>query len=85
MTTEALAFERGVAPLLDKILPEKLSDILNFRPDVDLQKRIEELATKCTEGELSTNELREYEGYVRANKFLAVIHREARKLSGATS
>jgi len=43
-----------------------------------LQIQIEELAMKSTEGELSTTERAEYEGYVRANKFIAILQRQAR-------
>jgi hypothetical protein len=85
VSADATAFERGVAPLLEKLLPEKLSDVLSFKPDPKLQQRIDQLAGKSTEGELTNEERAEYEGYVRANKFIAVLRREALKLSGATS
>lgn len=85
MSADAVAFERGVSPLLEKLLPERLGDVLGFRPDPELQRRIDELAFKCTEGELTVEEKAEYEGYVRANKFVAVLRREARKLSGSAS
>ena len=69
MTTppETTAFERGVRPLLQLVLRDKAEVVLNFHPDPALQSRIEELATKSTEGELSEEERAEYEGYVRAN------------------
>jgi hypothetical protein len=81
MTTEAMAFERGVSPLLEKILPARLGDVLEFRPDAGIERRIEELAEKSTEGDLSVEERAEYEGYVRANKFVAVLRREANRLA----
>jgi hypothetical protein len=43
-----------------------------------LRDRIEDLATRNTEGELTPDERDEYAGYVRANKFVAVMRREAR-------
>jgi hypothetical protein len=79
-TPETTAFDRGLRPLLELVLPDKADAVLNFRPDPELQKRIEELADKSTEGELTTAELSEYEGYVRANKFVAVLQKEARRL-----
>ena len=81
MSADAVAFERGVSPILEKLLPERLSDVLGFRPDPALQERIEELATKSTEGQLTSEERAEYEGYVRANKFVAILRREAIRLS----
>jgi uncharacterized protein YnzC (UPF0291/DUF896 family) len=58
--------------------------VLNLRPDPELQDRIDELATKSTEGQLTTAERAEYEGYVRANKFVAILRRQARQLSGSS-
>ena len=81
-TPEAIAFERGVRPVLQIVLPDKLDAILQFRPSAELQSRIEELAAKSTEGELRGTERAEYEGYVRANKFVAILQRQARLMAG---
>lgn len=82
MTTASnnTAFERGIRPVLDLILPGKAEEVAHFHPDPSLQDRIDELAAKCNEGELSESERAEYEGYVRANKFIAVLQRQARRL-----
>jgi uncharacterized protein YnzC (UPF0291/DUF896 family) len=69
-TAEIDAFERAV---------------LRFRAAPELQARIEELAGKSTEGQLTETEKAEYAGYVRANKFIAILQRQARQLIGATS
>ena len=79
-TPEAIAFDRGVGPLLRLVLLDKADAILSFRPEAALSERIEELAAKSTEGELSDEERAEYEGYVRANNFIAVLRRQARRL-----
>jgi len=84
MTPETTAFERGVRPLLQIVLQDKADAVVNFRPDPALQHRIEELAAKATEGELSVPERAEYEGYVRANKFIAILQRQARQLLRTT-
>lgn len=78
---EMAAFERGVRPLAEIVFPEKSQAVLGFRPAPELQARIEELAAKSTEGELSEAERSEYEGYVRANKFVAILKRLAREIS----
>ncbi|NOT58090.1 MAG: hypothetical protein HOP18_26090 [Deltaproteobacteria bacterium] len=85
MTPETTAFERGIHPLLRIILQDKAETVINFRADPTLQSRIEELATKSTEGELSPTERAEYEGYVRANKFIAILQRQARQLAGTAA
>ena len=85
MTPETIAFERGIRPILQIVLLDKADAVLNFRPDPTLQDRIEELAAKSTEGELTDQERAEYEGYVRANKFIAILQRQARQFLGTTS
>ncbi len=62
------------------VLPEKAEEIVEFRADPELQARIEELARKSTEGELSDPERAEYAGYARANKFIAILQRQAREI-----
>jgi|GEM_PF-4676556 hypothetical protein len=54
------------------------ADGVGCPPDQALRDRIEALASRNTEGGLTDEERAEYEGYVRANKFLAVLRREAR-------
>ena len=70
--------------MLRIVLPEKAEAILRFRAAPELQARIEELAGKSTEGQLSETERAEYAGYVRANKFIAILQRQAQQLIGAT-
>lgn len=82
---ESLAFDRGVRPVLKIVLPEKADAIISFRADSELQRRIEELARKSTEGELTDDERAEYAGYVRANKFVAILKRQAQQLSNSQS
>jgi len=84
-TAEIDAFERGVRPVLRIVLPEKAEAILRFRAAPELQARIEELAGKSSEGQLTETERAEYTGYVRANKFVAILQRHAQQLIGATS
>ena len=85
ITPETKAFDRGVRPVLQIVLPEKAEAVANFRADPKLRARIEELAAKSTEGALTGTEKAEYAGYVRANKFVAILQREARQLIGSES
>jgi hypothetical protein len=82
---EIEAFERGVGPVLRIVLPEKAEAVIRFRAAPELQARIEELAAKSTEGQLTAAERAEYAGYVRANKFIAILQRQARQLLGAAA
>ena len=85
-TAESTAFNRAVSPVLRQVLPQqKVETAINFDVDPDLRARIEELASKSTEGDLSDQERLEYQGYVRANKFIATLRRQARRLLNPVS
>ena len=79
--SETVAFELGIRPLMEIVLPDKAAAIISFRADPQLQARIEELAQKSTEGKLTEEERAEYAGFVRANKFVAILKRQARHLT----
>ena len=80
-TSESVAFDRGVRPMLEIVLPEKTDAVIGFQADPELQARIEELARKSTEGELTEDERAEYAGYERANKFVAILKRQAQQIA----
>ncbi len=81
ITSETLAFERGIRPLMDIVLPDKAEAVIGFRADAQIQARIEELAQKSTEGQPTEEEQAEYAGFVRADKFVAILKRQARRLT----
>lgn len=76
------AFDRAIDPIFSLLTREQAQAIVNFRGDQWLAERAEELAQKCNEGELSSEERAEYEGYARANNFIAVLQAKARRLLG---
>lgn len=65
---------------MEIVLPDKRDAVIGFRADPQFQARIEELARKSTEGQLTEEERAEYSGFVRANKFVAVLKRQASRL-----
>ncbi len=79
-TSETAAFEQGIRPLMEIVLPGKRDAVIGFRADPQLQTRIEELARKSTEGQLTEEERAEYSGFVRANKFVAILRRQASRV-----
>jgi uncharacterized protein YnzC (UPF0291/DUF896 family) len=78
------AFDRAVAPVLSVLSREQAAKIAGFHADAELQARIEELAEKANEGELTEDERAEYEGYSRANHFIAVLQAQARGMVDST-
>jgi hypothetical protein len=79
-TFDTTAFERGTDSILRFLTYEQARELVAYRGDEALRERIEDLARRNTEGELTEAERSEYEGYVRANKFIAVLQAKARKL-----
>ena len=74
------AFDRATDPIFDLLTRDQARAIIEFRGDEELVQRIDELAAKCNEGELTDEERAEYEGYARANRFIAIIQAKARRL-----
>ena len=79
-TFDPVAFDRGTDPILRLLTAEQVRAVVDYRGDDGLRRRIEDLAVRNTEGGLSEAERSEYEGYVRANHFIAVLQAKARKL-----
>src|SRR5688500_16045653 len=77
-TFDALAFDRGTDPILRFLTVEQARALVAFRGDDALRQRIEDLARRNTEGQLTEAERSEYEGYVRAHHFIAVLQPKAR-------
>jgi hypothetical protein len=59
---------------------EVAQQLVALQVDPAVQARLEELADKCTEGQLSADERTEYETYVQALEFIAVLQAQARSL-----
>lgn len=79
-TIDAQAFDRATDGVLQFFTRQQAQALVQYRGDESLRQRIQELAERNTEGELTDSELAEYEGYVRANKFIATLQAKARKL-----
>ena len=72
------AFHRGTAPIFALLSDEQVRHLADLQADPSLADRVDELASKANEGELSFEERAEYEAYIDANNLLAVLQAEAR-------
>ena len=77
-TIESGVLDRVLDPLSDCLTPTMARRLVNFRADSATQARVDELATKCNEGELTTAERREYDAYVRAIHLISILQSKAR-------
>lgn len=65
-------------PLGECLTPELARRIAELRATPEAQARIDELADKCNEGELTPGEAAEYDTYVDAIDLIAVLQAQAR-------
>jgi hypothetical protein len=72
------AFHRGTAAIFSLLTPEQTRQLAELQADPTLADRVEVLAEKANEGELTAGERAEYEGYIEANNLLAVLKAEAK-------
>jgi hypothetical protein len=71
---------RLLAPIGECMTPEVARKIADLRAAPDIQARVDELADKCTEGELTAEERAEYESYVHAIRVIGVLQAQARNI-----
>jgi hypothetical protein len=81
-TEEAVSLDRLLDPVTHCLTPEAARRLIDLRADPELQARVDLLADKCAEGQLSAAEREEYETYVRFSRFIAILQAKARKLFG---
>jgi hypothetical protein len=72
------AFHRGTAPIFALLSDDQMRHLAQLPADASLAERVDELAGKANEGELTAEERGEYEAYIEANNLLAVLQAEAR-------
>jgi hypothetical protein len=72
--------ERLLAPVSRSLNVEAARKLLRLKADARTQARVDELARKCNEGELTSQERAEYERYVTAGNLIAILQAQARLL-----
>ncbi len=72
--------ERLLEPVSRSLNVEAARKLIRLKADAKTQARVDELARKCNEGELSADERSEYERYVTASTLIAILQAKARLL-----
>jgi hypothetical protein len=80
MSTVEIHLDRLLEPFADCLSPEVAARIADLRADDELQERIDYLAERSNEGQLTEAEREEYTGYVHAIDVIAVLQAKARAL-----
>ncbi len=79
-TLDIPVLNRLLDPLGQLLSPEVARRLVDYRFDAKAQTRIDKLARKCNEGQLTDGERREYETYVQTLDFIAILQAKARSL-----
>ena len=79
-TAETNVLDRVLEPFSRCFTPEVAQKIVDFRADAVMQARLDELAEKANEGALSEAERAEYDSYIEAIDFIAILQAKARSL-----
>jgi hypothetical protein len=79
IANDTIAVDLGTHGIVEILSREQAERIVEFSPPADLQGRIAGLAEKANEGTLTEEERSAYEGFVRANSFIAALKARARR------
>ncbi len=71
---------RLLDPVSSSLNEEAARKLIGLKADAKAQARMKVLARKCNEGELTPDERAEYETYVFAGDFIAILQAKARLL-----
>jgi len=78
--TESAILDKMLEPVARCFTPAVALQIAELRADLATQARIDELAVKCNEGELTDVEKREYGSYVEAIDLIGILQAKARAI-----
>lgn len=81
---ETSVLDRLFEPMTRILTPEFARQLVGLRADPIVQDRIDLLAEKCNEGQLTPDERAEYETYVSFIDFMAILQAKARRFLAET-
>jgi hypothetical protein len=76
----ATPLERLIEPLSDCLTEETARRLVSIKPDRQLQTRVNQLARKCSDGNLTPEEREEYARYISFGDLIALLKAKARLL-----
>ena len=76
--------DRLLEPVARCLTADALQELIYLRADDEFQERLDLLADKNTEGQLTSAEREEYETYVRAIYVISILQAKARRILATT-
>ena len=78
--------DRLLDPIGRSLTPEAARQLADLRADPAAQQRMDDLAGRCNDGNLTADERAEYDAYVTAATLIAILQSKARAvLSGGAA
>lgn len=78
MSTAEIHLDRLLEPFADCLTPDVAAKVAELQAGEAMQARIEYLADRANEGQLTRHEEDEYTGYLRAIDVIAILQAKAR-------
>ena len=85
MATEEAIIDEMLEPLAEALTPEAARLFVELKAPASVQARVDELAAKCNEGELTDLERADYEKYVRIGNLFALLKAKAKRVIAESS
>ena len=79
-SNQTAVLERFLEPVAESLNVEAARKLVRIKADAKTQARVDKLARKCNNGEMTEEERAEYEWYVTAGNLIAVLQAKARLL-----
>ncbi len=79
-TADGQVLQGLLEPVSKALNEEAARKLIRLKANRKAQARVDDLARKCNEGELTPEERAEYETYVMAGEFIAILQAQARLL-----
>ncbi len=79
-TADSQIIDEMLEPFTQALTPEMAQCLATLKAKPSVQHRVDELAAKCNDGDLTESERREYETYVHVGNILALLRAKARKI-----
>ncbi len=79
-SSNSSVLDRVLDPFTECLTPEVARRIVDLRADVEIQTRVDTLAERANEGELTDDERTEYDSYREAFHFVTILQAKARTL-----
>ncbi len=79
MSTSSDVMDRVLDPSMECFTPEVPRSVVNLRADPEIQARLDKLADKANEGQLSPEERAIHDRFLEANRFVTILQAKARE------